>query len=172
MSRASDPGDPNHTSHTGVPDTAFRTENGVGIAIRPISGLNHRDLLTHCVRFASASHPTNGNTRYRPARYGFDRAGLAPAGLHQEVSLTHRSSSSSALIPARSQYGHVQSVGVAAQIAGEQSFASKQTSSLQDESDEIAIAAPGSVLRLALFSPLDVPTFVSGDPEVLGVERD
>ena len=72
----------------------------------------------------------------------------------------------------RAEIGHVQSVGVAAQIAGEQSFASKQTSSLQDESDEIAIAAPGSVLRLALFSPLDVPTFVSGDPEVLGVERD
>jgi hypothetical protein len=49
--------------------------------IRPISGLNHRDLLTHCVRFAPASHPTSGNTRYRPARYGFDRAGPAPAGL-------------------------------------------------------------------------------------------
>jgi hypothetical protein len=106
MSRASDPGDSGHASLNGVPDTAFRSENGVGIAIRPISGLNHRDLLTHCVRFASASHPTNGNTRYRPARYGFDRAGLAPAGLHQEVSLTHPSSSSSALFPARSLTGH------------------------------------------------------------------
>ena len=80
MSRASDPGDPNHTSHTGVLDTAFRTENGVGIAIRPISGLNHRDLLTHCVRFAPGSRPPNGNTRYWPARYGFGQAGLAPAG--------------------------------------------------------------------------------------------
>src|SRR5438045_3204528 len=58
----SDPGDPDHTSHTSVPDTAFRTENDVSIAIRPISGLNHRDLLTHCVRFAPAIHPTNGNT--------------------------------------------------------------------------------------------------------------
>jgi hypothetical protein len=111
MSRASDPGDPDHTSHTGVPDTAFRPENDVGITTRPISGLNHRDLLTHCVRFASASHPTNGNTRYRPARYGFDRAGLAPAGLHQEVSLAHPSSSSSALIPARSQIGQQQPYG-------------------------------------------------------------
>jgi hypothetical protein len=107
MSRASDPGDSGHASHNGVPDTAFRSENGVGIAIRPISGLNHRDLLTHCVRFAPASHPTNGNTRYRPARYGFDRAGLAPAGLHQEVSLTHLSFSSSALIPARSPFGQI-----------------------------------------------------------------
>jgi hypothetical protein len=39
-------------------------------------------LLPCCVRFAPASHPANGNTRYRPARYGFDRAGVAPAGLH------------------------------------------------------------------------------------------
>jgi hypothetical protein len=78
MSRASDPGDPEHTSPTGVPDTAFHPENGVGIAIRPISGLHHRDLLIHCVRFAPASHPTNGNTRFRPARY--DLTGL---DLHQ-----------------------------------------------------------------------------------------
>jgi hypothetical protein len=119
MSRASDPGDPDHTSHTGVPDAAFRSENGVGIAIRPISGLNHRDLLTHCVRFAPASHPTNGNTRCRPARYGFDRAGLAPAGLHQEVSLSHRSSPSSALTPARSLTGHNRTVVASSQLARE-----------------------------------------------------
>ena len=107
MPRASDSGDPGHASHNGVPDTAFRPANGVGIAMRSISELIPHGLLTHCVRFAPASHPTNGNTRCRPARYGFDRAGLAPAGLHQEVSLTHRSSSSSALIPARSQSGRV-----------------------------------------------------------------
>ena len=104
MPRASDSGDSEHTSHNGAPDAAFRAANGVGIAMRSISELNPRGLLTHCVRFAPASHPANGNTRYRPARYGFDRAGLAPAGLQQEVSLTHRSSSSSALIPARSQF--------------------------------------------------------------------
>jgi hypothetical protein len=104
MPRASDSGDPGHASHNGVPDTAFRAANGVGIAMRSISELNPHGLLTRCVRFAPASHPTDGNTRCRPARYGVDRAGLAPAGLHQEVSLTHRSSSSSALIPARSQF--------------------------------------------------------------------
>jgi len=103
MPRASDSGDPGHASHNGVPDTAFRAANGVGIAMRSISELNPHGLLTRCVRFAPASHPANGNTRYRPARYGFDRAGLAPAGLHQEVSLSHHSSPSSALIPARSQ---------------------------------------------------------------------
>jgi hypothetical protein len=108
MPRASDSGDPGHASHNSVPDTAFRAANGVGIAMRSISELNPRGLLTHCVRFASASHPTNGNTRYRPARYGFDRAGLTPAGLHQEVSLTHLSSSPSALIPARSQSDPIQ----------------------------------------------------------------
>src|SRR5438270_93353 len=31
------------------------------------------------------------------------------------------------------------------------------------KSDEVAIAAPGSVLRLELFSPLDAPTCVYGD---------
>jgi len=35
--------------------------------------------------------------RYRPARYGFDRAGLAPAGIQQEVSPAHPGSPSSAL---------------------------------------------------------------------------
>src|ERR1700674_1322117 len=94
MPRASDSGDPGHASRNGVPDTAFRTENGVGIAMRSISELNPHGLLTRCVRFAPASHPANGNTRFRSARYGFDRAGITPAGLHQEVSLTHRSSSS------------------------------------------------------------------------------
>ena len=105
MPRASDSGDPEHTSHNGVPDTAFRQLHGVGITIRPISELIPHGLLTRCVRFAPASHPTNGNTHCRPARYGFDRAGLAPAGLQQEVSLTHRSSPSSALIPARAALG-------------------------------------------------------------------
>ena len=82
MPRASDSGDPERTSHNGAPDTAFRQQHGVGITIRPISELIPRGLLTRCVRFAPASHPANGNTRFRSARYGFDRAGLAPAGLH------------------------------------------------------------------------------------------
>jgi len=103
MPRACDSADPGHASPNGVPDTASRPAKGVGIAMRSISELNPHGLLAHCVRFAPASHLTNGNTRCRPARYGFDRAGLAPAGLQQEVSLTHRSSSSSALSPARSQ---------------------------------------------------------------------
>src|SRR5262245_44868917 len=116
MPRASDSGDSDHTSHNGVPDTAFRQQHGVGITIRPISELIPHGLLTRCVRFAPAGRPTNGNTRYRPARYGFDRAGLAPAGLQQEVSLTHHSSPSSALIPARTASGRLTPVSRLAQI--------------------------------------------------------
>lgn len=70
-------------------DTAFRQHHGVGITIMSISELIPHGLLTHCVRFAPASHPANGNTRYRPARYGSNRAGLTPAGFHQKVSLAH-----------------------------------------------------------------------------------
>jgi hypothetical protein len=114
MPRASDSGDPEHTSPNGAPDAAFRLQHGVGIAMRSISELIPRGLLTRCVRFAPASHPANGNTRCRPARYGFDRAGLAPAGLHKEVSLTHHSSPSSALIPARSQFDPMPTLDVVA----------------------------------------------------------
>ena len=52
-----------------------------------------------------------------------------------------------------------------------QTFASKRTISLQDKSDEVAMAAPGSALRLELSSPSDAPTCVSGDPGFLGAER-
>jgi len=80
MPRANDSGDPGRTSHNGAPDAAFHHQHGVGITIKANFGADPHGLLTHCLRFAPASHPTNGKTRYRPARYGFDRAGLAPAG--------------------------------------------------------------------------------------------
>jgi hypothetical protein len=44
-----------------------------------------------------------------PARYGFGRAGLARAGLPQELSLSHHRSSSCALFPARTALGRVRS---------------------------------------------------------------
>ena len=34
-------------------------------------------------------HPVGCKTRYRPARYGFDRVGLSPTGSGREVSLAH-----------------------------------------------------------------------------------
>ena len=36
-----------------------------------------------------AGRPARCKTRYRPARYGVDRAGFTPAGFHQEVSRAH-----------------------------------------------------------------------------------
>jgi len=41
-----------------------------------MSELNPHGLLPRCIRFTPASRPARGNTRYRSARYGFDRAGL------------------------------------------------------------------------------------------------
>jgi hypothetical protein len=35
------------------------------------------------------SHPSRCNTRYRPARYSFGRAGFPPAGSHRKVSSSH-----------------------------------------------------------------------------------
>jgi hypothetical protein len=39
MPRASDSGDPERTSHTSAPNSAFRLQHGVGIAVRSISEL-------------------------------------------------------------------------------------------------------------------------------------
>ena len=65
----------------GPPDAAFRQANGVGIRNEnKLSELNPHGPLPCCLRFAPTSHPVNGKTRYRPARYGVDQAGLAPAG--------------------------------------------------------------------------------------------
>jgi hypothetical protein len=48
-----------------------------------------------------ASRPARCKTRYRPARYGFDRIGLSPTGLERKVSLAHRVSSFPRFILAR-----------------------------------------------------------------------
>jgi len=83
MPRAGDSGDPESSSHVGRPGAAFRQANGVGIRNdETFSELNLHGLLPRCVRFAPASHPANGNTRFRPARYGSSRVGLAPTGFH------------------------------------------------------------------------------------------
>ena len=78
-------------SHSDRPDPACSQANGFGIPQRQtISELTHAAALSRCLRFAPTSHPVNGKTRYRPARYGFDRAGLSPAGF-QSASFTHSS---------------------------------------------------------------------------------
>ena len=62
-----------------------------------ISELNPRGPLPCCLRFTSPVARRRCKTRYRPTRYGVDRAGFAPAGFHQEVSCAHRHSPSSTL---------------------------------------------------------------------------
>ena len=52
-----------------------------------ISELNPRGPRPRCLRFTPTSRPARGKARYRPARYGFGRAGLSPAGLFREVSV-------------------------------------------------------------------------------------
>ena len=80
--RARDSGGSSQPRDSGSLDTAFRQANGVGIRNdETLSELNPHGPLPHCLRFAPTSHPVNGKTRFRPARYGVDRAGLSPAGL-------------------------------------------------------------------------------------------
>jgi pimeloyl-ACP methyl ester carboxylesterase len=47
-----------------LPDTAFRSANGVGIATSNDFGVDPRGLLPCCLRFAPTSCPVNGKTRY------------------------------------------------------------------------------------------------------------
>jgi len=58
-------------------------------ATTKISELNPRGPLPCCLRFTSPVARRRCKTRYRPAPYGVDRAGFAPAGFHSEVSRAH-----------------------------------------------------------------------------------
>ena len=81
--RAGDSGGSSQPRPNGSPDAAFRQANGVGIRNEnKLSELIPHGPLPRCLRFAPTSHPVNGKTRYRPARYGVGLAGLSPAGLH------------------------------------------------------------------------------------------
>ncbi len=100
--RARDSGGSQRPRRIGRPDAVFRQANGVdirhGIRFRSctlaarflaaFSELHPRGPLPRCLRFTPASRPTRGKARYRPARYGFGRAGLSPAGLFREVSVS------------------------------------------------------------------------------------
>jgi hypothetical protein len=70
-------------------------------ATRVISELNPRGPLPCCLRFTSPVARRRCKTRYRPARYGVDRAGFSPAGLHSGVSRAHVRSSPATLFVAR-----------------------------------------------------------------------
>jgi hypothetical protein len=65
----------------GCLDAAFRQANGVGVAMTNDVGAESSQPASLLCTLRPAGRPTRRNTRYRSARYGFDRAGLAPAGL-------------------------------------------------------------------------------------------
>ena len=72
-----------------APDAAFGQAKNLGFRNgEKISELNSRGLLPCCLRFTSRVTPGKCKTRYRPARYGFDRVGLSPTGLQSEVSIS------------------------------------------------------------------------------------
>ncbi len=95
------PATPVRPRNFGCPDAAFRHVNGVGIAMIVISELNLHGLLPCCVRFAPASRPANGNTRYRPARSALTGRDLHQLDSIKRFHLLIFSSSSSKLFPAR-----------------------------------------------------------------------
>jgi hypothetical protein len=76
-------------AYIGCPDAAFGQANNLGSRNgETISELATHGLLPCCLRFAPRVAPGKRKTHYRPARYGFDRVGLSPTGLHSEVSVS------------------------------------------------------------------------------------
>jgi len=74
------------------------------VAVHMISAFNPHGLLPHLYTSRPQVTQWHGNTRCRPARYGFDRAGLSPSGSRQKISPTHFRSSCSALFAARRDF--------------------------------------------------------------------
>lgn len=79
MPRTGDPGDPGYTSHGGVPDTAFRSDNGVGIAKRKVFGAEHsRPAFSLC----TLRHPPV-TRRMATLATGLPATALTRLDLHQ-----------------------------------------------------------------------------------------
>ena len=107
--RARDSGGSGRPRDSGRVDTAFRQAKGVGIrhGNNAFGAESSRPASSLCT-LRPTGRPGRRNTRYRPARYGFDRAGFPPAGLHRSVSLAHERSSNPKLVPARYLCGSYQ----------------------------------------------------------------
>ena len=73
----------------GPPDAAFRLVNSVGIATSRFSELNLRGLLPCCVCFGTHQSPGEWQHSLPACLLDCGRAGLTPAGFHQEVSPSH-----------------------------------------------------------------------------------
>ena len=89
MPRARDSGDPSATSHIGRPDTAFRLVNGVGIATSRVFGAESSRPASLLCTLRTHQSPGEWQHSLPVCLLDCDRAGLTPAGFHQEVSPSH-----------------------------------------------------------------------------------
>jgi hypothetical protein len=83
------PAIPARPRNIGPPDAAFRLVNSVGIATSRFSELNLRGLLPCCVCFGTHQSPGEWQHSLPACLLDCGRAGLTPAGFHQEVSPSH-----------------------------------------------------------------------------------
>ena len=86
MPRARDSGDPGPTSHIGRPDAAFRLVNGVGIATSRVFGAESSRPASLLCTLRTHQSPGEWQHSLPVCLLDCDRAGLSPAGFHQEVS--------------------------------------------------------------------------------------
>jgi hypothetical protein len=84
------PATPAQPRNNGPPNAAFRLVNSVGIATSRVFGADLHSLFPCCVRFALIGRPVNVQHSLPACLLDCDRAGLSPAGFHQEVSPSHR----------------------------------------------------------------------------------
>ena len=101
------PATPGQPRVLGCLDAAFRWTNGVGVAMMNDVGAESSWPAFLLCTLPPVGRPPKGNTRFRSARYGFDRAGLSPAGFLKGVSSTHLKSSPSALTSAIARSFHL-----------------------------------------------------------------
>jgi hypothetical protein len=83
------PAIPARPRNIGPPDAAFRLVNSVGIATSRFSELNLHGLLPCCVCFGTHQSPGEWQHSLPACLLDCGRAGLTPAGFHQEVSPSH-----------------------------------------------------------------------------------
>ena len=89
MPRARDSGDPGATSHIGRPDAAFRLVNGVGIATSRVFGAESSRPASLLCTLRTHRSPGEWQHSLPACLLDCGRAGLTPAGFHQEVSPFH-----------------------------------------------------------------------------------
>ena len=83
------PATPAQPRNIGRPDAAFRLVNSVGIATTQVFGAESSRPASLLCTLRTHQSPSEWQHSLPACLLGFDRAGLAPAGFHQEVSPSH-----------------------------------------------------------------------------------